>query len=167
MAVRDGSRGSLTYRREADILLDMPKTKSLTASSAPLPAPLPAQFASNPKRWGFQDEVFEIPIILSTESLDEFYDSLEEEYFYIDRSPFSEECRGVTYGINSEKKGFVVCVWLNEETADAGAVAHEAFHATSYVMEYLGVKFDPLNHETFAYYLDWLVTEFTEAFDPA
>ena len=154
----------MTYRREAVMLLDMPKTKSL---SAPPASPLPAQFVSNPKRWGFQDEIFEIPIILSTEPLDEFYDFLEEEYFYIEASPFSEKCQGVTYGINSEEKGFVVCVWLNEEDADAGTIAHEAFHATSYAMEYLGVKFDPLNHETFAYYLNWLVKEFTEAFDSA
>ena len=35
-------------------------------------------------------------------------------------------------------------------------VAHEIFHNTLRIMDYIGVRFDPTNHEAFAYLNDWL-----------
>lgn len=51
---------------------------------------------------------------------------------------------------------FITSIWLNP-AASIAIVAHEAFHATFYVMERAGVTLTDSSQEAFAYYLEWLM----------
>ena len=55
---------------------------------------------------------------------------------------------------------FTIVIWLQAMPASAlhlSVVAHEAFHATTFVMEHVGITLRDESDEAFAYYLGWLV----------
>lgn len=52
--------------------------------------------------------------------------------------------------------GTATAIWLRPD-ASLAVVAHEAFHATFYVMEEKGIRLSDASEEAFAYYLEWLM----------
>lgn len=67
---------------------------------------------------------------------------------------------------NPARRGMFFCrepapqggIWLHE-SAWAGVVAHECFHAVAYTMERLKVPLNEGTEEVFAYYLQWMLNE--------
>lgn len=63
--------------------------------------------------------------------------------------------------------GKATCVWLkkfNNTVEDYVTLVHELHHATGFILNYNGVKFDTFNDEPFTYYLSFLVREFLTMF---
>lgn len=55
-----------------------------------------------------------------------------------------------------------VCIQLKEFPNDPftkSVLAHEVFHATEYLMEYIGISHDGSSSEAWAYYIGWLTEE--------
>lgn len=53
-----------------------------------------------------------------------------------------------------------IVILLSEECADnIPIIAHEAFHATEFVMEYIGCKLDNSSSEPYAYLLTYIVEQ--------
>lgn len=48
---------------------------------------------------------------------------------------------------------------LYGHTLDAGMIAHEALHATNYILEYIGMELTEQSEESYTYLLQWIVNE--------
>lgn len=53
-----------------------------------------------------------------------------------------------------------VLIWLNKDNVnDVGIIAHEAFHAVEFVLEYVGIIHCTESSEAFAYLLTYIVEQ--------
>lgn len=50
----------------------------------------------------------------------------------------------------------VIAIWINAH-AGSSTIAHEAFHAAFYVLNYAGLGLSESSEEAWAYYIGWLV----------
>jgi hypothetical protein len=66
------------------------------------------------------------------------------------------DARAVTFGFQRDRP---IIVWLSD-AEDKGVVAHELFHATSYIMYWAGMELQTETEEAFAYQLQYLTNQF-------
>ncbi len=75
---------------------------------------------------------------------------------------FGEDCgashNGRFIGAQHDRYGLLPAIWFPARPSHR-TVAHEAFHATFYVLSAKGLTLTPDSEEAFAYYLDWLIGE--------
>lgn len=62
-----------------------------------------------------------------------------------------------------EEKHYAGLYWITlKPTCTLGTVAHEALHVVASIYDYIGVEFDPKNHEHYAYLLGYIVDEISK-----
>lgn len=61
-------------------------------------------------------------------------------------------------------KAFAIVLWFGPDFQGTtwwqkGVIAHEALHATAFVMRHVGIGFEDASDEAYAYYLGWVVSQ--------
>ena len=67
------------------------------------------------------------------------------------------------FGVTVPFEGGAVLVWVREFSGDPdshGRVAHEIFHATEWLMRWIGIKPGKKSSEAYAYMIQFLTTKF-------
>lgn len=62
--------------------------------------------------------------------------------------------------ISDTDSGDVLVFWIAAH-ADVSVIAHEAFHATYWILKRKGLSLDESSEEAYTYFLEWLVREIT------
>lgn len=94
-------------------------------------------------------------------------DCMSEAFKRITKAELDYESLGMFFH-SGKQDTFIV---LNDtedlmgNTLDVGCIAHEAFHATKYIMDYVGMELNDASEEAYTYLLQWITNSSMEMID--
>lgn len=98
------------------------------------------------------------------------HDSLQQEFKCSDFGYFCEDELdrpvATTFCLSRSNRPFrlLIIELYRHDMIDVSTLAHEAVHVMSYLMEYVGLKYDPDNDEWYAYMIGYIVDEINNAY---
>ena len=114
--------------------------------------------------WEIYNDLYESTTVVSNSIYPDLHAYMLENWG-VDLGSEWPSAEAMTYDTESETGGVVIVIWFNPTfEIKVPTIAHEAFHATVYSMDGVGVKFDVQNHEPYAYYMSWLTRKICNLF---
>jgi hypothetical protein len=80
-----------------------------------------------------------------------FFHSQEDDYKAIYKLPITDDALTIRTARGN------VCIRFGSKPTDPGSIAHEAFHATFAILDYIGMTLTDSSEEAFAYLDDYIV----------
>lgn len=112
--------------------------------------------------WG----VYPFDVLVTTEDYETTVRGIERTGYKLnEEEKRALEMSGVGRTVMLKNGAIVIRLLMPPKTPkQIGTVAHEAFHATCFLFERIGIKFGHKSDEAFAYAIDYLTTEILEFF---